>query len=327
MATNDFKPFATGAGANVTSQSDWEGLPALLSGFTSGKASSSQVNKAIRQASFIAAALAQFVTEKTDSDVHDDGDLAGFVSKLTAGFAAQYLSRSNPFGDIKSDGETAISTALANLGLGDQTGYVGRLLNVQFFETSGTYIPTNGTKKIIVEAIGGGGASGGVGGTDPLKVSMSGCGTNGAYAKALFANVSATYITIGAGGAGVINSRGNDGGTTSFGSYLTCPGGGGAPAGQSNIDPSLIYNSATNATEAPQPTVNNGIMIKTMTPSPTVSCCVSLGYGSALLCYPPFTHIGRHYGAGGNSVYITQNTPAQPGFSGGDGKVIIWEYA
>ncbi|MET6556366.1 phage tail protein [Citrobacter farmeri] len=118
MPINDFKPFAAGPGANVTSQADWENLPALLSGFMSGKASSAQMNKAFRQASFIAAALAQFVSEKTDQDVLDDGDLPGFVEKLTAGFAAQYLSRSNPFGDIASDGAEAIATALANLRLG-----------------------------------------------------------------------------------------------------------------------------------------------------------------------------------------------------------------
>lgn len=118
MPINDFKPFAAGPGANVTPQADWENLPALLSGFMSGKASSAQMNKAFRQASFIAAALAQFVSEKTDQDVLDDGDLPGFVEKLTAGFAAQYLSRSNPFGDIASDGAEAIATALANLGLG-----------------------------------------------------------------------------------------------------------------------------------------------------------------------------------------------------------------
>lgn len=119
MPINDFKPFAAGPGANVTSQADWENLPALLSGFMSGKASSAQINKAFRQVSFIAAALAQFVSEKTDQDVLDDGDLPGFVEKLTAGFAAQYLSRSNPFGDIASDGPEAIATALANLQLGE----------------------------------------------------------------------------------------------------------------------------------------------------------------------------------------------------------------
>lgn len=119
MATNDFKAFATGTNANVMSQEEWEALPAVIDGFTSGKASSAQVNKALRQASFVAAALAQFVAEKTDSDVKDDGDIAAFVAKLTSGFAAQYLSRENPFGDIAADGEKAISTALANLGLGE----------------------------------------------------------------------------------------------------------------------------------------------------------------------------------------------------------------
>ena len=117
MAKNDFKAFATDRNANVMSQEEWEALPALLSGFTAGKASSAQVNKVIRQASFIAAALAQFVSDKTQRDVLDNGDLPGFVELLGSGFAVEYLSRKNPFGDIKSDG--TVQTALENLGLGD----------------------------------------------------------------------------------------------------------------------------------------------------------------------------------------------------------------
>ncbi len=117
MAKNDFKAFATDRNANVISQEEWEALPALLSGFTAGKASSAQVNKVIRQASFIAAALAQFVSDKTQRDVLDNGDLPGFVELLGSGFAVEYLSRKNPFGDIKSDG--TVPTALENLGLGE----------------------------------------------------------------------------------------------------------------------------------------------------------------------------------------------------------------
>ncbi|HAI1382117.1 TPA: phage tail protein [Escherichia coli] len=117
MAKNDFKAFATGKNANVMSQEEWEALPALLSGFTAGKASSAQVNKVIRQASFIAAALAQFVSDKTQRDVLDNGDLPGFVELLGSGFAVEYLSRKNPFGDIKSDG--TVQAALENLGLGE----------------------------------------------------------------------------------------------------------------------------------------------------------------------------------------------------------------
>ncbi|EDV9708866.1 tail fiber protein [Salmonella enterica subsp. enterica] len=90
MAKNDFKPFATGKGANVTSQPDWEAMPALLSGFTAGKASSAQVNKALRQASFIAAALAQYTASKSGQDVLDDGDLSGFIAKMSAAFGKDF---------------------------------------------------------------------------------------------------------------------------------------------------------------------------------------------------------------------------------------------
>ncbi|EJN3600446.1 tail fiber protein [Escherichia coli] len=90
MATNNFKPFATAENANVTAQADWESLPALLSGFTAGKASSAQVNKAIRQASFIAAALAQYTANKSGLDVLDDGDLNGFISKMRTAFGKDF---------------------------------------------------------------------------------------------------------------------------------------------------------------------------------------------------------------------------------------------
>ncbi|MFO6426416.1 hypothetical protein ACLBOM_11640 [Escherichia coli] len=64
MAKNDFKAFATNRNANVISQARNGKRCPRLSGFTAGKASSAQVNKVIRQASFIAAALAQYVSDK-----------------------------------------------------------------------------------------------------------------------------------------------------------------------------------------------------------------------------------------------------------------------
>ncbi|HID8819558.1 TPA: gp53-like domain-containing protein [Enterobacter roggenkampii] len=90
MAKNDFKPFATAANANVMSQADWEALPALLSGFISGPAKSAQVNKAIRQAAFIAAALAQYTANKSGQDVLDDGDVAGFIAKMSTAFGKDF---------------------------------------------------------------------------------------------------------------------------------------------------------------------------------------------------------------------------------------------
>lgn len=147
MAKNDFKAFATDRNANVMSQEEWEALPALLSGFTAGKASSAQVNKAIRQASFIAAALAQFVSDKTQRDVLDNGDLPGFVELLGSGFAVEYLSRKNPFGDIKSDG--TVKTALENLGAVDANG--GSYNNFFNFKQVGT-IPVDENPNYLVSA-------------------------------------------------------------------------------------------------------------------------------------------------------------------------------
>ncbi|ESM88003.1 gp53-like domain-containing protein [Enterobacter roggenkampii] len=106
MAINNFKPFATAANANVMSQADWEALPALLSGFISGPAKSAQVNKAIRQASFIAAALAQYTANKSGLDVLDDGDVAGFIAKMSTAFGKDF------------QGLDATLTALAGLATG-----------------------------------------------------------------------------------------------------------------------------------------------------------------------------------------------------------------
>ncbi|HCK1186200.1 TPA: tail fiber protein [Escherichia coli] len=107
MAKNDFKAFATDRNANVMSQEEWEALPALISGFTAGKASSAQVNKAIRQASFIAAALAQYTANKSGLDVLDDGDLHGFISKMGTAFGKDFQALD------------ATLTALAGLATGE----------------------------------------------------------------------------------------------------------------------------------------------------------------------------------------------------------------
>ncbi len=113
MATNDFKPFATGSGANVLSQADYEALSALASGFLSGKASSAQVNKALRQSSTIAAVLAQFMADSTGSDVLDNGNIATLLNIL--------------------------KSALNNQA-------EGRLLRIQVFTASGAWVKTAGTK-------------------------------------------------------------------------------------------------------------------------------------------------------------------------------------
>nr|WP_050515974.1 hypothetical protein [Escherichia coli] len=332
MAKNDFKAFATGKNANVMSQEEWEALPALLSGFTAGKASSAQVNKVIRQASFIAAALAQFVSDKTQRDVLDNGDLPGFVELLGSGFAVEYLSRKNPFGDIKSDG--TVKTALENLGLGDGSG---RLIQCQVFKSSGTYTPTKGTKFIIVEIVGGGGAGGGCQVGYPNNAACGGGGMSGEYVKARVDNPTVTTVTIGYGGTGASASVGAPGGTTSFGNTIIAKGGLGGNVLAEGTAPGVVgpYGAYTE----PGFTGANIIGSGSGYSSPGVRYSGSLamggpggdsilgaGAGSQAIVGEGINANGHGGGGGGACVYGGA-TQQRAGGSGMAGIAIIWEYA
>ena len=72
---NDFKPFAVGEGANVINQLEYEKSGFLKEGFKKGMARSSEINKAIRQGSSIAAAVARFAAAKTGEALLDNGDI------------------------------------------------------------------------------------------------------------------------------------------------------------------------------------------------------------------------------------------------------------
>ncbi|EHQ5576435.1 hypothetical protein KUV07_000647 [Escherichia coli] len=283
MAKNDFKAFATGKNANVMSQEEWEALPALLSGFTAGKASSAQVNKVIRQASFIAAALAQFVSDKTQRDVLDNGDLPGFVELLGSGFAVEYLSRKNPFGDIKSDG--TVKTALENLGLGDGTG---RLIAVYRIDTSRQITLPKDARFVVADLIGGGGGGGSNSTTvQPGYASAGQGGSSGSRVVAKF-TVDASQkinITIGAGGAGGVptpatGANGSDGGATIIDGITATGGRGGAKGAAFNVLPTGGPTASPNA--------NNTIP------------------GGAEL-------IAQHHGYGGNSGFLFSDKNALGG--------------
>lgn len=88
MAKTDFLPFATGGGANVMSQSDYEVASILSGGFSAGLAKSDQANKVWRQASFMAATVANFVIGQTGQDQPDDGNLPYAVTNLYNAIAA-----------------------------------------------------------------------------------------------------------------------------------------------------------------------------------------------------------------------------------------------
>ncbi|EPL3435845.1 gp53-like domain-containing protein [Citrobacter freundii] len=74
-----------------------------------------------------------------DPDKMDNTQILAALKKL-------FLSRSNPFGDIKTDGAAAIATALSNLGLGNLGSASGRDVgNTQpFYIPDMSYFPLTG---------------------------------------------------------------------------------------------------------------------------------------------------------------------------------------
>lgn len=151
MPINDFKPFATAAGANVLSQDSYNVLAAVSTGWQGGVAKSTEVNKAMRQATFIAAAVAQYVADLSGQDVLDDGSITNFVAKLRAANGTQYLARANNLGEIRSAGTTAQLLAVSNLGLGaGLTGIIGQSRNAKMSVPSASSTATFTADEIVV---------------------------------------------------------------------------------------------------------------------------------------------------------------------------------
>lgn len=83
--TNDFLPFATGVTANVDLQAAYAANPQTGTGQQPGLARSAFNNKALRQATSIAAALAQYLVNVTGLNAVDDGNQANLLTLLGAG--------------------------------------------------------------------------------------------------------------------------------------------------------------------------------------------------------------------------------------------------
>ena len=131
-----------------------------------------------------------------------------------------------------------VAGLLAYLGLGE--GSFG-FRNLVTFTTAGVTswtVPEELRKgrKCYVKVIGGG-ASGGIGSTTASAVTCGGGGGGGGVAEGLvdLTGINSVSITVGAGGAPVsgISVNGKNGGSSSFGTYMSASGGysGGQPSG------------------------------------------------------------------------------------------------
>ena len=197
----------------------------------------------------------------------------------------------------------------------------GRLLNVQYFKTGGTYTPTTGANSAIVEAFGGGGGSGELLATGAGQASCGGGGGSGAYARKRILSLSSQTVTIGASGHGgsvTYGSTGTTGGTTSFGSLVVAAGGAGGTAGTAGT----TSVSAGGAGAAAPTTGDLNIGGSPGFASFYLSSVAFYGPGGAGL-----TGSLAGYGAGGQGQVQGASTSANVGIDGQPGIVIVWDYA
>lgn len=90
MSTNNFLPFCpTDTGTNLLTQGAYAVASDRTNGNQPGIASSKLVNKAARQSSMITSQLAQYIADKMNFSVLDDGDVAALLAQINSGLAPQ----------------------------------------------------------------------------------------------------------------------------------------------------------------------------------------------------------------------------------------------
>lgn len=216
----------------------------------------------------------------------------------------------------------------------------GRLLAVRVFtiaNTGQTYAPTAGTTSVVVQAVGGGGAGGGTPATGTGQTALSNGGSPGSYGASRYTTgFSGVLLTIGAGGTPVTGGNGGNGGTTSFGALLSCPGGEGSGAG---IAVSSAQNFSAVSQPLPSPPSGANLFTHLGFAKPGVLCLNGWGYfagsgGDTLLGSGGqgfggsfAAQNGSGYGSGGGGVANDASQAAKAGGKGAPGVIIVWEYA
>lgn len=221
MATNNFLPFSpTDTGTNLLSQSDYAVATDRTIGNQPGVASSKLVNKALRQATVIAANLAQLAANVTTSDVLDDGESDSILAQLSATIMrlpptfTSYLSAGSSthsvtmYFFIKSGSATVGATYTHN----------AFTYTVKATVAAGVYVTMTGTGLPLTQGT-------------LTKASGTGDATLTFYAIRLPLYINARIVGSG-GGAGSGGGTGGGtvggaGGATSFGAS-SAPGGGGS---------------------------------------------------------------------------------------------------
>lgn len=221
MPTNDFVPFCpTDTGTNLESQSAYLADANRTNGNQPGLASSKLNNKALRQATFIASQLAQYLSNDNGADVLDNANTASLLAQIQASIQAMPpVITSHLSGTGTHNCTYYFFVASANATVGATYTNNGVTFTVSTTLTAGTLLVVTGTGYPAVT-----GTLTKATGTGDAAITFY------AFRPPLFL----TFTMIGGGGggsgSGTTPGAGGTGGTTTFGN-ASCTGGVGGTTG------------------------------------------------------------------------------------------------
>jgi hypothetical protein len=220
---NDFLPFCyDDTGTNLESQSAYAADPNRTQGNQPGVASSQLVNKALRQATYVTANLAQYVSNYANVSMFDDATPAEQLSQMMGAFQplspvlTQLLSGTGTW-----DATCFFFVASANATAG--ATYTNNSVTFTVVKTisGGTILQTTGAGSPNASPASGGGTLSKASGTGDSSI------TYYAFRQALYANVRMVGGGGGGGGSGTgSGSAAVAGGNTTFGSSFLVANGG-----------------------------------------------------------------------------------------------------
>ena len=317
--TNDFVPFCPNdTGTNLESQGNYLVDPDRTNGNQPGVASSQLNNKALRQGTAVANAIAQYIANQTNTNLLDNGVQAQLLSQFTAGLlpiapvVSQFLSGTGTWNAtfiffIASGNATAGATYTNN----GFTYTVGQTISAgTVLYTTGNGVPSAG-----------GGTLTKASGTGDSTISFY------AYRQALYLKVKG----VGGGGGGTGGGIGGgstagNGGNTTFGtSLIVCNGGSGASGmstpgagGSASLGVGPVGIALTGASGAPGCTVNS-TAVNSSGGSGGVSPFGGAGAGGAVGTSPASPAVDNTGSGGGGGGAVNGGGAHYAGGGGGAG--------
>lgn len=213
----------------------------------------------------------------------------------------------------------------------------GRWIGTKRFTVSGTYTPTPGTLFAHVRMVGGGASGYGCKGQSSNSTVSVGAGGNaGTYADVIILNPAACSVVIAGSTANGYNGTSITGGTSSFGSYVSCPGGG-AASGADQVTPIWPTGNHSYA----RPSIASGViancLIGDVVGGQGIALALTAGFGGQGANSPFGAGGGQSspnatgddaqgYGSGGSGTMSGQNGVALQSGRGAPGYAIVAEW-